>query len=128
MDWGPEEEDCIVNGTYTLRCPRLPLKRQTAATLPAAYYKSLAMVLPLQSKHIENELCAAAATGQAFDGIISRAFDDFMYRSVYRQVAATFPERFKHTVEYLVEVGRMEAEAGARAIGDIGASPRSSLA
>jgi len=116
MDWGPEEDDCIVNGSYTIRYPRLPLKRQMAVSYPPAYYKSLAMVLPLQAKHIENELCAAATFGYQFEGIIERAREDFLYRSVYRQNPSTFRDRFQHTIEYLVEVGRMTKEAGAMAL------------
>jgi hypothetical protein len=118
MEWGPEAEDCIVNGNYTFRCPRLPLQRQTAVTYPATYYKSLAMVLPMQAKHIENELCqeAASPSDPHFDSIIERAREDFMYRSVYRQIPNTFTDRFRNTVEYLIEVGRMPADAGETAI------------
>ncbi len=109
-------DDCVVKGSYNMWFPRLPLQRQTAQTLPRVYYNSLAMIIPLQYVHIENELCKSVLeSNDALWSVIERIYDDYCHRSTFIYAshprAALFYGRFSCTVQYLVQIGRITVES-----------------
>jgi len=111
----PADDASVVNGRYYgMQMPRPPLRRQIATTVPREYYDSLAMVLPLQHVQIEHELAQAAHEVErkvAFQAAVSRARDDYKYRSIMRTQPGGFRNRCANTLHYIHKMNRISEEA-----------------